>query len=181
LLSLAITDVLDEMRNPIDRLLQSIVIEQWNFLVKVVGQKAPLKLKDIWAVRLRLELGVRKCELPLFSLAIDSKLRGCSLVQLRARDVAHGDHVAARAIVMQQKTQRPVQFEITETTRKSILAWIRRVAPKSEDRLFPSRLRQSVPLSTRQYARIVEGWVAEIGVDTAAYGTHTQYGEPRRP
>src|SRR5208282_5483864 len=114
-----------------------------------------------------------KRELALFNLAIDSKLRGCDLVQLRVRDVAHGDHIMARAIVMQQKTQRPVQFEISEPTRRALLAWIRRVALKSEDCLFPSRLSQSIHLSTRQFARIVEGWVAEIGLDRGAYGTHT--------
>src|SRR5450755_964160 len=125
--------------------------EPWN-KGKLVGQKTPLKLKDIWAIRVRLEMYDRKRELALFNLAIDSKLRGCDLVQLRVRDVAHGDHIMARAIVMQQKTQRPVQFEITEPTRKSVLAWIRRVALKSEDYVFPSRLRQSSHLSTRQYS-----------------------------
>ncbi len=109
----------------------------------------------------------------MFNLAIDSKLRGCDLVQLRMWDVAHGERSVARAIVMQQKTQRPVQFEITEPTRKSVYAWIRHAALKTEDFLFPSRLRLSPHLSTRQYARIVESWVTEIGLDAGAYGTHT--------
>src|ERR1700733_7957028 len=104
---------------------------------ELVGQKAPLKLRDIWAIRVRLEMNDRKRELTLFNLAIDSKLRGCDLVQLRVRDVAHGDRIAARAILMQQKTQRPVQFEITEPTRKSVFAWIRHAALKTEDYLFP--------------------------------------------
>ena len=77
---------------------------------KLVGQKAPLKLKDIWAIRVRLQIGHRTRELALFNLAIDSKLRSCDLVTLRVRDVCHGTVVAARTIVMQQKTQRPVQF-----------------------------------------------------------------------
>ena len=141
--------------------------DPWN-KGKLVGQKAPLKLRDIWAIRVRLELADRKRELALFNLAIDSKLRGCDLVQLRVRDVAHGDRIAARAIVMQQKTQRPVQFEITEPTRKSVFAWIRYAALKTEDYLFPSRLRFSPHLSTRQYARIVEAWVTEIGLDAGA-------------
>jgi len=140
---------------------------------KLVGQKSPLKLKEIWAIRVRLELSHRKRELALFNLAIDSKLRGCDLVQLRVRDIAHGDRIAARAIVMQQKTQRPVQFEITEPTRKSVFEWIRHEALKTEDYLFPSRIRLSPHLSTRQYARIVQSWVAEIGLDVAAYGTHS--------
>jgi integrase len=124
---------------------------------KLVGQKAPLKLRDSWAIRVGLELADRMRELALFNLAIDSKLRGCDLVQLRVRDVAHGDRIAARTIVMQQKTQRPVQFEITEPTRKSVSAWIRHAALKAEDYLFPSRIRRSPHLSTRQYARNCRG------------------------
>jgi len=74
---------------------------------------------------------------------------------------------------MQQKTQRPVQFEITEQTRDALASWIRCSGLGPEDFLFPSRLRASPHLSTRQYARIVRGWVREIGLDPAAYGTHT--------
>ena len=146
--------------------------EPWN-KGKQVGQKAPLRLKDIWAIRVRLELSERKRELALFNLAIDNKLRGCDLVQLRVRDIAHGDRIAARAIVMQQKTQRPAQFEITEPTRKSVSAWIQHATLAAEDFLFPSRPRLSRHLSTRQYARIVGTWIAQIGLDTGAYGTHT--------
>ena len=89
---------------------------------KLVGQKAPLKLKHIWAIRVRLELADRARELALFNLAIDSKLRSCDLVKLRVRDVCHGDRVGPRAIIMQPKTQRPVHFEITEQTRDSLSA-----------------------------------------------------------
>jgi integrase len=71
---------------------------------------------------------------------------------------------------MQQKTQRPVQFEITEQTRDAVYAWIRRASLRSEDFLFPSRVHESPHLSTRQYARIVGSWVREIGLDPAAYG-----------
>jgi integrase len=140
---------------------------------KLVGQKAPLKLKDIWAIRVRLQIQNRTRELALFNLAIDSKLRFCDLVKLRVRDVCHGSVVATRAMVMQQKTQRPVQFEITEQTRESLLAWIRDANRRSDDYLFPSRIHGSPHLSTRQYARIVGGWVREIGLDSSAYGTHT--------
>lgn len=146
--------------------------EPWN-KGKIVGQKAPLKLKDIWAIRVRLRLSDRLRDLALFDLAIDSKLRACDLVKLRVRDVSHGDRIPARAIVMQQKTQRPVQFEITEQTRDAVYAWIRRASLRSEDFLFPSRVHESPHLSTRQYARIVDSWVREIGLDPAAYGTHT--------
>jgi len=140
---------------------------------KLVGQKAPLKQREIWGIRIRLQLAKRTRELALFNLAVDSKLRSCDLVRLRVRDVTHGDQVANRAIVMQQKTRRPVQFEITEQTRESIVAWIRCACRRAEDYLFPSRVRASPHLSTRQYARIVGGWVREIGLNPAGYGTHT--------
>jgi integrase len=119
------------------------------------------KLKDIWATRVRLQIQNRTRELALFNLAIDSKLRSCDLVKLRVRDVCHGSVVATRAMVMQQKTQRPVQFEITEQTRESLLAWIRDANRRSDDYLFPSRIHGSPHLSTRQYARIVDGWVRD--------------------
>jgi integrase len=76
-------------------------------------------------------------------------------------------------MVMQHKTQRPVQFEITEQTRSAVAAWIRQAKLRSEDCLFPSRLHTSDHLSTRQYARIVKGWVKAIDLDPAMYGTHT--------
>ena len=93
--------------------------EPWN-KGKLVGQKPPLKLKEIWAIRIRLQLTNRRRDLALFNLAIDSKLRACDLVALRVRDVSHGDVISSRAIVMQHKTQRTVQFEITDQTRDAI-------------------------------------------------------------
>lgn len=140
---------------------------------KLVGQKAPLKLKDIWAIRVRLQLAKQHRDMAMFNLAIDSKLRGCDLMSLRVRDITHGNQIAQRAIVMQQKTQRPVQFEITEPTREALSAWIATANLKAEDYLFPSRLNGSPHLSTRQYARIVHRWVTSIGLDGSAYGTHT--------
>ena len=98
--------------------------EPWN-KGKIVGQKSPFKLKDIWALRVRFQMEHRVRELALFNLGIDSKLRGCDLVALKVRDVCHGDQVATRAIVMQHKTQRPVQFEITPATREAVLKWIK--------------------------------------------------------
>lgn len=112
-------------------------------------------------------------ELALLNLGIDSKLRGCDLVALKVRDVCHGDQVATRAIVMQHKTQRPVQFEITHATRDAIQAWIGRAGLEPEDFLFPSRLHESAHLGTRQYARILGHWVDELGLERAEYGTHS--------
>ena len=146
--------------------------EPWN-KGKLVGQKSPLKLKEIWSIRIRLELSHRVRDLALFNLALDSKLRGCDLLKLKVRDISHGEHISPRAIVMQQKTGRPVQFEITEQTRKSVAEWLILADLKSDSFLFPSRIHDSPHLSTRQYARIVNEWVAEIGLDPTCYGTHT--------
>jgi integrase len=140
---------------------------------KIVGQKAPLKLKDIWAIRVRLQLNQKTRQLALFDLGLDSKLRACDLVKLRVKDVCHGDRVASRAIVMQQKTSLPVQFEITAPTREAVDAWIKKSSLKPEDYLFPSRIKNSPHLGTRQYARIVDSWVKDIGLDPALYGTHS--------
>ena len=140
---------------------------------KIVGQKAPLKPKDIWAIRIRLQLGHRTRELALFDLGLDSKLRACDLVRLRVRDICHGDRVSPRAIVMQQKTARPVQFGITPPTRDAVTAWIKEAKLVNDDFLFPSRVHELPHLGTRQYARILNSWIEEIGLDPTAYGTHT--------
>jgi len=140
---------------------------------KLVGQKAPLKLRDIWAIRVRLQISKRARELALFNLAIDCKLRGCDLVKLHVRDVSHGERMASRAMVMQQKTQRIVQFEITQQTRDALADWIKIKHLKGDDFLFPNRVHRLGHLSTRQYARILEGWVTEIGLDPTNYGTHS--------
>ena len=139
----------------------------------LVGQKPPLRLKEIWAIRIRLQLAKRARELALFNLAIDSKLRGCDLVGLRVCDLTQGSRIAPRAMVLQRKTQRPVQFELTEQTRDAIGAWMANAQLRPEQFLFPSRTRESPHLSTRQYSRIVDRWIASIGLDPAAYGTHT--------
>ncbi|WP_321867131.1 tyrosine-type recombinase/integrase [Paraburkholderia tropica] len=140
---------------------------------KLTGQKPPLKLPEIWAIRTRLQMSSNIRELAMFNLAIDSKLRACDLTRLQVQDVCQGAHVGSRAMVMQQKTQRPVQFEITEQTRQSLEAWIRARGLTSCDFLFPSRLHASPHLLTRQYARVVHRWIALIGLDDTAYGTHT--------
>ena len=127
--------------------------QPWN-KGKLVGQKAPLRLRDIWAIRVRLHIAERTRDLALFDLAIDSKLRACDLTKLRVRDVAHGEHVSSRAMVMQQKTQRPVEFEITEQTRSARVAWIHQAQLRSEDCLFPmiksARLSGARPLLNGQ-------------------------------
>ncbi len=140
---------------------------------RLIGPKPPLKLREIWAIRIRLQLAQRTRELALFNLAIDSKLRGCDLVSLRVRDIAQNGLIATRATVLQRKTAQPVKFELTDQTRQALDAWVSKAQLGPEQFLFPSRLKGSPHISTRQYARIVKSWVAEIGLLPADYGTHS--------
>lgn len=157
-------------RNPVESL--SSHREPWN-KGKLIGQKAPFKPKDIWALRVRLQQEHRARELALVNLGIDSKLRACDLVSLQVRDITHGDRVASRAIVQQKKTGRPVQFEITTPAREALEAWIQEAHLRSEDYLFPSRIHASPHICTRHYARMLRGWLKDIGLDWRDYGTHS--------
>jgi integrase len=146
--------------------------ESWN-KGKLVGQKPPLKPKDIWAIRIFLQNKHAVRDLAMFNLAIDSKLRGCDLVNLHVRDVTHGNQILPRAMVVQRKTQRPVQFELTEPTRTAVAAWVEKAHLKGEQYLFPSRVSNSPHVSTRQYARMVHRWTEAVGLDSSVYGTHS--------
>ena len=152
--------------------------EPWN-KGKLVGQKLPLKLKDIWAVRIRLQIADRVRDLALFEPGHRQQASG-----MRPGEIAgtgRGPQRASRGPRHGHATenQRPVQFEITEQTREAVASWIERRRLQAEEFLFPSRLHRSPHLSTRQYARIVDRWVREIGLDPAAYGTHSLR-RPRR-
>jgi integrase len=114
-----------------------------------------------------------KRDLALFDLAIDSKLRGCDLVKLKVGDVQADGQVRHRTTVVQQKTGRPVQFELTEPTRLAVCEWLALLRGPDCSPLFPSRLHARPHLSTRQYARLVHAWVQRAGLDGSAYGTHS--------
>jgi integrase len=139
----------------------------------LVGQKKPLEPKHVWSIRVRLEIALSKRDLAISNLAIDSKLRACDLVKLRLDDVYLGNNVRHRATVVQKKTGRPVQFEITEQSRSSIEAWLPMLRANGSRFLFPSRLHASPHISTRQYSRLVHHWVKSIGLEAASYGTHS--------
>lgn len=144
----------------------------WN-AGKMVGTKRPLTQKQIWAVRFFLDRERRLRDRALFDLALDSKLRGCDLVKIKIGDVVSGADIRTRSIVIQQKTGRPVQFELTADVRASLLAWLERRGGSVDDYAFPSRVDRSGHLSTRQYARLVDEWVTAIGLRRAEYGTHS--------
>lgn len=140
---------------------------------KPTGAKLALKPVHVWGIRIRLQVSKRTRDLALFDLALDSKLRGCDLVQLKVPDLLSSSGVKRRVMILQQKTGRPVQFEVTEQTRRSLGAWIEYKRLNIDDWLFPSRMKVGCHLSTRQYARLVDNWVALLGLDAAAYGTHS--------
>lgn len=140
---------------------------------KLIGQKPPLKLQEVWSIRVRLEVANKHRDLALFNLAIDSKLRSCDLVKLKVTDISHGNHILKRAMIIQQKTKRPVQFEITPQTQKSLSFWIAKRHLSSQSYLFPSRSNSGNHITTRQYARVVKSWLALIGLLPEEYGTHS--------
>ncbi|SFQ59303.1 Phage integrase family protein [Roseivivax halotolerans] len=140
---------------------------------RIVGQKRPLLPKDVWAIRVRLEIANRIRDLALFNTAIDSKLRGCDLIKLKVADVFAAGQVKERASVIQSKTQKPVRFEITEGTRKSLLRWMDEPLMIGSEFLWPGRFHERLHISTRQYARLVRDWVKSIGLEPSAYGTHS--------
>ena len=145
---------------------------RWN-KGQLIGEKRPLKPKEVRATRVRLQLERRWRDLALFNLAIDSKLRGCGLVRLHVDDVCINGQVRDRASIIQRKTGRPVQFEITEQTRAAIREWLTNNGLRSGQFLFPSRFHNQPHISTRQYARIVHRWAERAGLDSSAYGTHS--------
>lgn len=140
---------------------------------RIVGQKRPLLPKHVWAIRVRLEIADNHRDLALFNLAIDSKLRGCDLVTLKVVDVFAASQVKERASVIQSKTQKPVRFEITDGTRKSLARWMSEPLMIGSEFLWPGRFHERLHISTRQYARLVRDWVKSIGLEPSAYGTHS--------
>jgi len=140
---------------------------------KPTGAKLALKPVHVWGIRIRLQVACKFRDLALFDLALDSKLRGCDLVGLRVSDLVSASGVKGRVLILQRKTGRPVQFEVTEQAQRSIGAWVERKQLGSSDWLFPSRMKPGYHLSTRQYARLVDQWVAMVGLDPAAFGTHS--------
>lgn len=144
----------------------------WN-VGRMIGSKKALKPQQVWAIRFWLDRKQRTRDRALFDLAIDSKLRGCDIVKMKIGDLVSGGQIRSRSIVIQRKTGRPVQFELLEPARNSILAWLERRGGALEDFVFPSRTDHSDHISTRQYARLVDEWVIGIGLRAEDYGTHS--------
>ena len=140
---------------------------------RIVGQKSPLLPKHVWAIRVRLEIAENYRDLALFNLAIDSRLRGCDLVKLMVTDVFAAGQVKERTSIIQSKTQKPVRFEITEGSRKSLLRWMDEPSMVGSEFLWLGWFHERLLISTRQYARLVREWVKSVGLEPSSYGTHS--------
>lgn len=140
---------------------------------KLTGQKPPLQLKHVWAIRTQLQLAGKCRDLALFNLAIDSKLRGCDLVSPRVEDVAPHDYEIDRATVRQRKIGRSVKFEITEQTRQSLDAYLAQSGKKPGGYPFTGRRGAGRNLTTRQYTRLLSEWISGIGLDPILDATHS--------
>jgi site-specific recombinase XerC len=144
----------------------------WN-TGNMVGAKRPLKPRDVWAIRFFLDKHRRLRDRALFDLAIDSKLRGCDIVKMKIGDIVTGGAIRNRATVMQQKTSRPVQFELMTEARQTLLNWLNRRGGSLDDIIFASRINYMGHLSTRQCARLIDEWVGAVGLNVHEYGTHS--------
>jgi integrase len=140
---------------------------------KLIGSKPPLRTKDVWSIRTKLQVEKRTRDLAMFNLAIDSKLRGCDVVSLKVEDVAPHGMTVDRVTVRQRKTGHPVRFEISEQTREAVDDYIRSAPRRAGEFLFPSRRHTDRCLTTQQYRRLVSAWIAGIDLDPALYGTHS--------
>ena len=144
----------------------------WNAGRKV-GAKRPLKPRQVWAIRFYFDQHRRMRDRALFDLAVDSKLQGCDVVKFKIGELVIGGQIRSRAIVVQQKTGRSVQFELMQDARSSLLAWLERRGGALDDFTFPSRINHAGHFGTRQYARLVAEWITGIGLRFEEYGTHS--------
>ena len=141
----------------------------WNSRRKV-GAKRALKPRQVWAIRFFLDQYRRTRDRALFDLAIDSKLRGCDVVKVKIGDIVLGGQIRARAIVVQAKTGKPVQFELMFDARTSLLAWLERRGGTLADYVFPSRIDHADHL---RYSAICS---AQDGVNFALAGDESGKG-----
>ena len=140
---------------------------------KLTGAKPPLRPKHVWSIRTKLQVAGQTRDLAMFNLAIDSKLRGCDVVALKVEDVAPSGYSVDRATVRQKKTGRPVRFELTEQTRQAVDDYLRVAGKKPGEFMFTGRRGPGWSMTTRQYARLVSEWIANIGLDPRLFGTHS--------
>jgi integrase len=137
---------------------------------KVTGAKPPLRPKLVWSIGTKLQIEGRARDFAMFNLAIDSKLRGCDVVAIKVEDIAASGYAADRATVRQEKTGRPVRFELSEQTRQAVDDYLKAADKMPGEFLFTGR---RGPLTTHQYPRLVSDWIGSVGLDPRLFGTHS--------
>jgi integrase len=160
------------MPNIEDRISSTSRRAPWN-KGKLIGARPPLRPKHVWSIRTRQLVEGRIRDLAMFNLAIDSKLRGCDVVALKVEDVAPNGYTIDRATVRQKKTGRPVKFELTDQTRQAVDDYLKAASKRPGEFLFTGRRGVGQCMTTRQYARLVSEWIANIGLDPKLFGTHS--------
>jgi integrase len=161
--------IMHDHENPISTVAKR---SPWN-KGKLTGAKPPLRPKHVWSIRTKLQVEGRTRDLAMFNLAIDSKLRGCDVVAVKVEDVAPRGYAVDRAVVRQKKTGQPVKFELTEQTREAIDDYLKAAGKQPGEFLFSGRRGPGRGVTTRQYARLLSDWIANIGLDPNLYGTHS--------
>jgi integrase len=167
------------MQDPLDANLKPKRVP-WN-KGKLIGAKPPLRPKHVWSIRTKFQIEGRTRDLAMFNLAIDSKLRGCDVVTIRADDAAAGGYTADRATVRQRKTRRPVKFELSEQTRQAVDDYLTATSKRPGEFLFTGRRGPDRSMTTRQYARLVSDWIGSVGLDPKLFGTHSLRRARSRP
>ena len=160
------------MQIPQNAIVTSAKRTPWN-KGKLTGAKPPLRPKHVWSIRTKLQVEGRTRDLAMFNLAIDSKLRGCDVVALKVEDIAPSGYSVDRATVRQKKTGQPVRFELTEQTRQAVDHYLRVAGKKPGEFMFTARRGPGRCMTTRQYARLVSEWIANIGLNPHLFGTHS--------
>jgi integrase len=140
---------------------------------KLTGAKPPLRPKQVWSIRTKLQIEGRARDLAMFNLAIDSKLRGCDVVAIRVEDISAGGYTTDRATVRQKKTRRPVRFELSEQTRQAVDDYLKATGKRAGEFLFTGHRGPERSMTTRQYARLVSEWIGSVGLDPRLFGTHS--------
>ncbi|NQW01632.1 MAG: tyrosine-type recombinase/integrase [Rhodospirillales bacterium] len=146
-------------------------VPPWN-KGKLIGQKRPLTVRHVWEVRTFLRIRKKARDLALFNFALDSKLRGCDVVAAKMGEIAPNGYSQQRAVIRQKKTGRPVKFELTNYTRSSIDLYLKYRKNRDCEYLFPGQ-KPNEHLTTRQYSRLLHGWLKLIDLDPSEYGTHS--------
>ena len=146
----------------------------------MIGAKPPLRPSHFWSIRTKLQMQGKKRDLALFNLAIDSKFLGCDVVAVRVDDVAPSGYSMDRATIRQKKTGRPVRFELTDQTRLAIDEYLRLTGRKTSQVLFAGRGNGERGLTTRQYARLLQEWVATASGRIRRSSVRTRCAERRQ-